>query len=81
MHCVCMVVSTFIVRVMSISLYLQEVSVLSVFSCVCRYSSVHFIDLEVLCSERDEVRELKPSQFEALVKNQCANARRVLQEG
>ena len=47
---------------------------------MCRYSKVHFVDLEVLTSERDEVRELEPPEFEALVKSQCAQARKILQE-
>ncbi len=53
---------------------------LSVCTCVYRFSSVHFVDLEVLRSEMDDVRELELSQFEALVRSQCANARRTLQE-
>lgn len=47
--------------------------------CTCRYSKVHFIDLEALRLRLSEP-PMKPAEFEGLVKSQCAQARDTLEK-
>ena len=42
-----------------------------------RYSKIHFVDLEAL-KEVASVQPMEPAQFEALVKEQCMEARDIL---
>lgn len=43
----------------------------------CRYSSVHFVDVEALRSSSS--MPMEPTQFEATVRQHCAHARDILQ--
>lgn len=43
----------------------------------CRYSKVLFVDVEAL-KEETAAKPMEPIQFEALVKQQCAEAREIL---
>lgn len=45
-----------------------------------RYSRVRFINLKALCSDSEEKRGLEPSVFETVIKDQCSQARKVLEE-